>query len=212
MIMAKLWVMANLSGRVFSVPPSTLLTHIAKLRAIHESTATRVPAILREMHNKYPMMTGYAHPNAQDRLFHADYDHNPAATSCDECDASMLVYRLPRPNAHPKIHYEAIASSNQVMKHGATRDRIAQELQVACFEMEAAGLMNFPYLTIRGICDYSDSHKNKQWQEYAAATAAAYAKEFLDTIPITSTNKGIAKAVAQEVERRVGGLIQAPSF
>ncbi|KAE8139545.1 hypothetical protein BDV38DRAFT_280898 [Aspergillus pseudotamarii] len=44
--------------------------------------------------------------------------------------------------------------------------------------MEAAGLMdNFPCLVIRGICDYADSHKNKDWQEYAAATAAAYAKE-----------------------------------
>jgi hypothetical protein len=29
----------------------------------------------------------------------------------------------------------------------------------------------------RGICDYSDTHKNDIWQGYAAATAAAYAKE-----------------------------------
>lgn len=50
--------------------------------------------------------------------------------------------------------------------------------------MEAAGLMdNFPCLVIRGICDYSDSHKNKRWQEYAAATAAAYAKELLSVVP-----------------------------
>lgn len=49
--------------------------------------------------------------------------------------------------------------------------------------MEAAGLMdNFPCLVIRGICDYSDSHKNKQWQDYAAATAAAYSKELLSVV------------------------------
>jgi len=36
---------------------------------------------------------------------------------------------------------------------------------------------------IRGICDYSDSHKNKRWQPYAAATAAAHAKELLSIIP-----------------------------
>jgi hypothetical protein len=42
---------------------------------------------------------------------------------------------------------------------------------------------NFPCLVIRGICDYADSHKNKRWQEYAAATAAAYAKELLNIIP-----------------------------
>lgn len=46
--------------------------------------------------------------------------------------------------------------------------------------MGAAGLMNsFPCLVIRGICNYSDSHKNDDWQDYAAATAAAYAKELL---------------------------------
>ena len=55
---------------------------------------------------------------------------------------------------------------------------------VLCVEMEAAGLMDdFPCLVIRGICDYADSHKNKRWQPYAAATAAAYAKELLSTIP-----------------------------
>jgi nucleoside phosphorylase len=49
--------------------------------------------------------------------------------------------------------------------------------------MEAAGLMSdFPCLVIRGICDYSDSHKNKAWQEYAAATAAAFAKELLQFV------------------------------
>jgi hypothetical protein len=41
----------------------------------------------------------------------------------------------------------------------------------------------FPCLVIRGICDYADSHKNKIWQPYAAATAAAYAKELLGIIP-----------------------------
>ena len=50
--------------------------------------------------------------------------------------------------------------------------------------MEAAGLMDeSPCLVIRGICDYADSHKNKRWQPYAAATAAAYAKELLSIIP-----------------------------
>jgi hypothetical protein len=50
--------------------------------------------------------------------------------------------------------------------------------------MEAAGLMNnYPCLVNRGICDYADSHKNKRWQPYAAAAAAACAKEILSVIP-----------------------------
>ncbi|CAG8342501.1 unnamed protein product [Penicillium nalgiovense] len=51
--------------------------------------------------------------------------------------------------------------------------------------MEAAGLMNdFPCLVIRGICDYADSHKNKEWQGYAAIAVAAYAKELVLVVPI----------------------------
>ncbi|OAP55160.1 hypothetical protein AYL99_10860 [Fonsecaea erecta] len=48
----------------------------------------------------------------------------------------------------------------------------------------SAGLMDtFPCLVIRGICDYADSHKNKVWQPYAAATAAAYMKDLLMVVP-----------------------------
>ncbi|KAM0526223.1 hypothetical protein ACHAPW_000384 [Verticillium nonalfalfae] len=40
--------------------------------------------------------------------------------------------------------------------------------------MEAAGTMNrLPIILIRGACDYADEHKNKEWQPYAAAMAAA---------------------------------------
>jgi nucleoside phosphorylase len=83
------------------------------------------------------------------------------------------------------VHYGTIASGNQVVKNAAKRDRVSAQLGgVLCFEMEAAGLMNsFPCLVIRGICDYADSHKNYQWQAYAAGTAAAYAKELLSVIP-----------------------------
>ncbi|KAI8648518.1 hypothetical protein NCS55_01490500 [Fusarium keratoplasticum] len=46
--------------------------------------------------------------------------------------------------------------------------------------METAGLMNrFPCLIIRGICDYSDSHKPEEWQGFAGMAAAAYAKDLI---------------------------------
>lgn len=78
------------------------------------------------------------------------------------------------------IHYGLIASANQLMKNGLVREKLATEHDILCFEMEAAGLMNhFPCLVVRGICDYSDSHKNKDWQGYAAMTAAAYTKDLL---------------------------------
>jgi nucleoside phosphorylase len=168
-------------------PPSSLLAAVSKLRAIHESDSSRVPEFLQQMIIKHPKMTKYTCPSsAQDRLFLATYSHSPERANCDSCDTSMLVYRPPRMDNHPVIHYGNVASGNQVMKDAISRDEIARELNIICFEMEAAGLSDaLPCLVIRGICDYSDSHKNKQWQEYAAAAAAAYAKELLvEAIPI----------------------------
>jgi len=50
--------------------------------------------------------------------------------------------------------------------------------------MEAAGTMNrIPVGVIRGVCDYGDQYKNKEWQPYAAAMAGAYSKAVLNEIP-----------------------------
>lgn len=71
------------------------------------------------------------------------------------------------------------------MKDSETRDRLAEQYGILCFEMEAAGLMDgLPTLVIRGICDYCDSHKLKKWQGYAALTAAAYARILLSSLPV----------------------------
>jgi nucleoside phosphorylase len=102
---------------------------------------------------------------------------------CINCDQTKIVRRKPRDMS---VHYGLIASGNQVIKDAAFRDKINTRLggKVLCFEMEAAGLMNdFPCIVIRGICDYADSHKNKNWQEHAAAVAAAFAKELLSVVP-----------------------------
>lgn len=98
----------------------------------------------------------------------------------------MIVSRTPRVRDEVVIHYGTIASGNQVMKDGITRDVLSAKLGgVLCFEMEAAGLMNYlPSLVVRGICDYADSHKNKKWQPFAAAAAAACAKEVLRCVPV----------------------------
>ncbi|KAK3683449.1 hypothetical protein B0T22DRAFT_519409 [Podospora appendiculata] len=108
-------------------------------------------------------------------------------SSCQECDSSKLVTNRPvrEDTTSSRIHYGVMASGNQVIKHSKTRDKWAQELGNICFEMEAAGLMGSfgPCLPIRGTCDYSDSHKSKEWQKHAAAVAAAYTTELLSVIP-----------------------------
>lgn len=70
------------------------------------------------------------------------------------------------------------------MKDPFFRDRLAADTNILCFGVEAAGLLNqFPCLVIRGICDYSDSHRSKDSQGYAAMAAAVYAKDLLYHIP-----------------------------
>lgn len=81
----------------------------------------------------------------------------------------------------PSIHFGRMACGNQVMKSAQHRDRIAAEEKVIGFERESAGVWDYvPTLVIKSVCDYADSHENKQWQEYAAATAAACTKAFLE--------------------------------
>ncbi|KAL2832103.1 hypothetical protein BDW59DRAFT_181441 [Aspergillus cavernicola] len=177
----------GLFGRtgMLNKPLSVLLTAIARLQSAHESTPSQIPALLSEMIDKHPsMVKRFTYRSKdQDLLFDSEYDHCDPENTCDNCDTRRLVKRPARVGCDPVIHYGLIASSNQVMKDARTRDKLSRELGILCFEMEAAGLMDdFQCLVIRGICDYSDSHKNKQWQGYAAATAAAYAKELLSVV------------------------------
>ncbi|KAL6821043.1 hypothetical protein J3E69DRAFT_373935 [Trichoderma sp. SZMC 28015] len=170
------------TGRI-TTPPHTILTAVSKLQADHESAPSRIASILLDMHDRNEQMTSYARPSLPDRLFCHTYKHTQEMDSCERCSLSEVLERPHRETAKPRIHYGKIASGNQVVKDGETRAKMAEELGIICFEMEAAGLHDFPCLAIRGICDYSDSHKNKAWQKYSAAVAAAYAKELLSVVP-----------------------------
>ncbi|KAF5545303.1 vegetatible incompatibility het-e-1, partial [Fusarium phyllophilum] len=181
--------------------PRTLAHRIGKallcLQAEHQPHSGRIPLILQE---KFRELPSYTRPTTADRLFFSEYRHNPGASSCDDCTSSALIQRSQRSTNNPYIFYGTIASGNQVMKNSTVRDKVAQELNAICFEMEAAGLNDIcPSLSVRGICDYSDSHKSKEWQEYAAATAAAFAREFLEKLPPT---EGISASTPESVQQQ----------
>ncbi|KAK5061969.1 hypothetical protein LTR44_003344 [Exophiala sp. CCFEE 6388] len=86
----------------------------------------------------------------------------------------------------PRLHIGRIGSGDTVVKSGKHRDQIAELHNLIAFEMEGAGASSlFPNgLVVKGVCDYADSHKNKRWQPYAAATAAAFTKTLLDEFSI----------------------------
>jgi nucleoside phosphorylase len=170
-----------------SQPPMVLRTAVSGLKAHYESEGHRLEdAISSALEKKPRLWTKYKRPEPfTDSLYQATVTHPPNGdSSCAVCgdDPSNLILRPERTEDedNPAIHYGLIASANQLMKDASIRDELAAERDVLCFEMEAAGLMNhFPCLVIRGICDYSDSHKNKEWQGYAAMAAAAYTKDLL---------------------------------
>ncbi|KAB8200779.1 nucleoside phosphorylase domain-containing protein [Aspergillus parasiticus] len=169
-------------------PPSALLSTLSYLRSSYELLGR--PSFLRHLtaaRSRYPhRAAAFSYPSTlSDTLFKADYDHAKPLQPCEKgCDRRRIVRRPLRPDNNPSVFFGNIASANQVMRHGQTRDRIAQEHNVLCFEMEAAGLMDqFACLVIRGISDYSDTHKDDRWQDYASAVAAAFAKDLLLVTP-----------------------------
>ncbi|KAK3173306.1 hypothetical protein OEA41_006635 [Lepraria neglecta] len=186
-------------------PPTVLLSAVNTLQARHRMDEPELTKYLADMTLKYPkMQEDGTYPGPQhDQLFEAQYNHQEDDDTCASCDRVHMVSRSIRSDGDSAVHYGLIASGNQVMRDGVTRDRLRRELDVLCFEMEAAGLMDdFPCLVIRGICDYADTHKNKRWQPYAAAVAAAYAKELLCVIPANQVvrTRAIGETNAQACE------------
>ncbi|KAF5637154.1 ankyrin repeat [Fusarium sp. NRRL 52700] len=187
-------------------PPQSLLTALTLLEAQQNLEGTKIPTYLEEVKKKWPMLASkfLRNDSLKDVLFKASYSHVKKSTldgegggqesqdedededeeheSCHLCDKSMTVKRSPRDMV---VHYGLIASGDGLIKGAIARNKLNKDLggHVLCIEMEAAGLMNhFPCLVIRGICDYADSHKNKDWQEHAAIVAAALAKELLQHV------------------------------
>lgn len=173
-------------------PPTEWLHTITRMKSDHRRSPSRVSSFFNEMLEKHrPSLIEYKRPPPDlDVLFEDEYTHIEPFDTCDNCDITRIKKRATRDSLEePCIHYGLIASGNRVMKDAMERKRISEESGGAiCYEMEAAGLMNdFHCIVIRGVSDYSDSHKNDQWQPYAAAAAAALAKQLLTYMDDSTT-------------------------
>jgi nucleoside phosphorylase len=206
-------------------PPREVLATLAAMKANHLINGTRpldyltyLEASQSNPYLKYPGVES-------DTLFEANYNH-VSGSDCTSCDKAKEIKRKPRKANGPVIHYGTIASANQLMRDSKKRDSYSKDYdsRILCFEMEAAGLMNStPCLIIRGISDYADSHKREDhaWHGYAAATAAAFAKEFINTIPssrlksmstVATNDVGKTQVVQQQESQPDSLLDDAPSL
>ncbi|KAL4996462.1 nucleoside phosphorylase domain-containing protein [Aspergillus recurvatus] len=133
-----------LAGRVFhrtgalNKPPEVLLTAVSNLRARHKIGQNHIPVYLEN-------------PPSANVLFEPSCVHQ-AGAHCIDCNRARVIRRPQREYTTPSLHYGLIASANQVMEDAPTRDRLAKENVILCYEMEAAGLMDrFPCPVSRGI-------------------------------------------------------------
>lgn len=156
----------------------------------------------------------YRYPGTtQDRLYAPKYRHRhyiscdlcadgsdtfceaASKASCADtaCSATDLIERESHSgddDVRPEIYIGRIGSGNTVMKSGEDRDRIAKRHEIIAFEMEGAGAWDeVPCIIVKGICDYADSHKNKAWQDFAAATAASVAKAILGRYAVSDGDR-----------------------
>lgn len=182
----------------------TLLAALSTSRARAEFQE----AMLHHLHKIQQQAARWQHPGSADILFEASYHHKHYNSStrcccfdsdladgiCEEacekncnslgCDENRISRRRDK-TGKPSIHIGKVATADMVMKSGEHRDRIISKERVIGFEMEGAGVWdNVSCIVIKGVCDYADSHKNKTWQAYAAATGASTVKAFLEYRPV----------------------------
>lgn len=156
-------------------PPKALLGAVTSLRTQHERNDPLFPGYLSAISGNGRMASKYGFQGSENDVLFKN---------------NQQVIRSPRGDNLPQVFYGTIGSGDLVMKNSEERDRLAADDNIICFEMEAAGLMNdFPCLVIRGISDYADSRKDDRWQPYAAATAAAYAKELLGAVSVSEVEE-----------------------
>ncbi|KAJ5825370.1 hypothetical protein N7474_002508 [Penicillium riverlandense] len=154
-------------------PPTLLRAAFNGLQAQYEMEGHQLDeSIRRALERKPRLRRKYQRPDLEsDRLYRSHIVHSPGGRSdckviCGD-DSTSLVSRHPRSEDedNPAIHHGLIALANQLMNDAIIRDELSVEMDVFCFEIEAARFMyHFLCLVICGICDYSDSHKNNSWQ------------------------------------------------
>ncbi|KAM0088636.1 hypothetical protein ACP6JD_008036 [Aspergillus fumigatus] len=171
-------------------PPAALLLAARSLASqCARSDKDHIMENVQRIDTRKPQLRWFKFPGVEnDKLFPADYKHVCRGLSCEEsgCDTAHTIKReIDEVDELIVVHRGTVAAGELVLKDSTLRDSVAQEYGVLCFEMEAAGAMtDFPCLPIRGISDYCDSHKNDSWHGFAAAAAAACARQLFFHLPI----------------------------
>ncbi|KAK1671056.1 pfs domain-containing protein [Colletotrichum godetiae] len=137
--------------------------------------------------------TRYPYPGAaHDGLFSPNYEHRHGDDADCGCDDTWICETAPDASCVElecdKSHFvlrESLETKKELEREGNTAEAQSRtyslRYDLVAFEMEAAGAWDeVPCVVVKGVCDYADSHKNKKWQTFAAATAASSMKALLE--------------------------------
>ncbi|CAM6085745.1 unnamed protein product [Calypogeia fissa] len=97
-------------------------------------------------------------------------------TVCKENKLETKVVERPirQPSERTQVWYGSIGSGDKLVKNAQKRDELRDKFDLIGLETKAAGTINtIPVGVIRGVCDYGDAQKNKEWQPHTAAYAKA---------------------------------------
>ncbi|KAL6797519.1 WD40-repeat-containing domain protein [Trichoderma sp. SZMC 28013] len=194
--------------------PQSLLEALYMTEAAHSWAGTEMYSYFKELQDKWPeLVSKYLRSDSIEATLllakAGDCDVNKSTTGGQD-DGEEEENRRCRGKAmdvkkrHTKgeVHFGLIVSGNQVIKATELSDKRNKRLcgDVLCVETEAAELAEiFPCLVIRGICDHADSHKIEDWQEHAAAMAAAFAKDLVRCLPEAVEQEPLAKNMVDKV-------------
>jgi nucleoside phosphorylase len=170
------------SRSILPQPDRRILNMLTKLVSNCDIGETTFPEHLKRCTQHSFAKSKFAYPGLRnDKLYEPNHHHVAARGSpCDACGSDRIVRREERKAEEFQLHFGTIACVDRVVDDPERRDKIRDEVDAVCVEMEAAGILGRQNcLVIRGISDYADSHKNEVWKGYAAATAAAVVREIL---------------------------------
>lgn len=97
--------------------------------------------------------------------------------------SSMLFYRQ---EGCPRIHLGTVAAGRQIVKDDRLRQQFATQVGALAFDCEfdsviesILGNCKDSFVCIRGISDYKDGTRRKEWQPYASLAAASVMKSII---------------------------------
>lgn len=168
-------------------PPNLGLQHIARqLSEVAENNPEQCPW-MDYMHQGMKELEG------QEALFHRpSSDTDKLYMSLGGTDLIEVAHPLPPDGiiakknpkvSSPRIHFGAIGSGRYVVRDDTIRQEFAKLYGALAFDTEFDAVVESifgnrkdSYIFIRGISDYRDGMRKKEWQPYAALAAASFMK------------------------------------